>query len=228
LYSNSSAQNSLDVVPNSVAQVAMAIEEKRSAQSHQRGQSSPRLARHPSQSVQGRAFAAPRMQSLDRMRARAEDIQELGQALEQSPRKYTLRRINSDWDYRTPPSNRKGRILGDGEAADLKDRLRRVRSNATTGSKPNLHREGSTKSRRGTTSALGFREAEVREDMELGGLGTTAEAPFKQRLEQSRERQYRLSKKRSMERWRGVANVGVGWLKGNGSTKEDPDHEEWL
>jgi hypothetical protein len=206
----------------------MAIEEKRSAQSHQRGQSSPRLSRHPSQSVQGRAFAAPRMQSLDRMRARAEDIKELSQTLEQSPRKYSLRRINSNWDYRTPPSNRKGRILGDGEAADLQDRLCRVRSNATIGFKSNLHREGSTQSRRGATSALGFREAEVREDMELGGLDTTAEAPFKQRLEQSRERQYRFSKKRSMERWKGVANVGVGWLKGNGGTKEDPDHEEWV
>jgi hypothetical protein len=206
----------------------MAIEEKRSAQSHQRGQSSPRLSRHPSQSVQGRAFAAPRMQSLERMRARAEDIQELGQVLDQSPRKYSLRRINSNWDYRTPPSNRKGRILGDGEAADLQDRLRRVRSNTTIGSKPNLRRDNSTKSQRGTASALGFREAEVREDMELGGLGTTGEAPFKQRLEQSRERQYRFSKKRSMERWKGVANVGVGWLKGNGGAKEDPEHEEWV
>jgi hypothetical protein len=139
------------------------------------------------------------MQSLERMRARAEDIQELGQVLDQSPRKYSLRRINSNWDYRTPPSNRKGRILGDGEAADLQDRLRRVRSNTTIGSKPNLRRDNSTKSQRGTASALGFREAEVREDMELGGLGTTGEAPFKQRLEQSRERQYRFSKKRSME-----------------------------
>jgi hypothetical protein len=206
----------------------MAIEEKRSARSHQRGQSSPRLSRYLSQSVQGRAFAAPRMQSLERMRARAEDMQELGQTLEKSPRKYSLRRINSNWDYRTPPSNRKGRILGDGEAADLQDRLRRVHSNATISSKPNLHRDSSTKSRRGTTSALGFREAEVREDMELGGLGIAGEAPFKQRLEQSRERQYRFSKKRSMERWKGVANIGVGWLKGNGGAKDDPEHEDWV
>ena len=129
-------QNSLDIVPNSVAQVAMAIEEKRTAR-----QIPLRLGRRPSHSVQGRAFAAPRMQSLERMRARDEVIQEIGQALEQSPRKYALRRANSNFDYRTPPSNRKGRILGDGEAADLQDRLRRVRSNDTIGSRPpTLHR----------------------------------------------------------------------------------------
>ncbi|KAH3932060.1 hypothetical protein HBI56_185980 [Parastagonospora nodorum] len=217
--------NSLDVVPNSVAQVAMAIEEKRSLHTHQRN---PSMTRRPSQSVQGRAFAAPRMQSLERMRARADDIQDLSQALDQSPRKFTLHRTNSNWDYRTPPSNRKGRILGDGEAADLKDRLRRVCSNATVGSKPNLHRDSSTRSHRGTTSALGFREAEVREDMELAGLGETGEVRFKQRLEQSRERQYRFSKKKSMERWKGVANVGVGWLKGGGSAREERERDGWV
>jgi hypothetical protein len=218
------------VVPNSVAQVAIAIEEKRSA----RANSSPRLARRPSQSVQGRAFAAPRMQSLDRMRARAEDLQDLGHVLDQSPRKQALRRANSSWDYRTPPSNRKARIVADGEVADLQYRLRRVRSNGTVGER--LRRESSTRSRRGTTSALGFREAEVREDMELAGLGSAGEAPFKQRLEQSRERQFRFSKKRSVERWRGVANVGVGWLKGGNGGREDRDRdreregevEEWV
>jgi hypothetical protein len=214
-------------VPNSVAQVAIAIEEKRSAHTHQRGQSSPRLARQPSQSVQGRAFAAPRTQSLERLRAQAEDIQELGQVLDQSPRKYYIRRVNSNWDYHTPPSNRKGRIVGDGEAADLQDRLRRVRSNATVTSKPNLQRDSPTRSRCGT-SALGFREAEVREDIELGGLGVAGEAPFKQRLEHSRERQYRFSKKKSIERWKGVANVGVGWLKGSGGAKEEHEQEVWM
>lgn len=205
----------------------MAIEEKRSLHTHQRTTS---ITRRPSQSVQGRAFAAPRMQSLERMRARADDIQDLSQALDLSPRKYSLRRMNSNWDYHTPPSNRKGRILGDGEAADLKDRLRRVRSNATVGSKINLHRDSSTRSRRGTTSALGFREAEVREDMELAGLGETGEVRFKQRLEQSRERQYRFSKKKSMERWKGVANVGVGWLKGGGGggAREERERDGWV
>ncbi|KAG9191145.1 hypothetical protein G6011_09233 [Alternaria panax] len=215
--------NSLDVVPNSVAQVAMAIEEKRTAR-----HSPPRLGRRPSRSVQGRAFAAPRMQSLERMRARDEAIQELGQALEQSPRKYGLRRANSNFDYRTPPSNRKGRILGDGEAADLQDRLRRVRSNETIGSRPpTLHRVNSTKSRRGAGSTFGFREAEVREDIELGGLGVSGDGLLNERLARSSDRQYRFSKKKSVERWKGVANVGVGWLKGTG-VKDERERKGWV
>lgn len=218
-----SPQNSLDVVPNSVAQVAMAIEEKRTAR-----HSPPRLGRRPSQSVQGRAFAAPRMQSLERMRARDEAIQELGQALEQSPRKYGLRRTSSNFDYRTPPSNRKGRILGDGEAADLQDRLRRVRSNETLSSRPpTLHRANSVISRRGAGSAFGFREAEVREDIELGGLGASGDGLLKERLERTSDRQYRFSKKKSVEKWKGVANVGVGWLKG-GNVKDERERDGWV
>ena len=217
------SQNSLDVVPNSVAQVAMAIEEKRTAR-----HSPPRLGRRPSESVQGRAFAAPRMQSLERMRAREEAIQELGQALEQSPRKYGLRRANSNFDYHTPPSNRKGRIVGDGEAADLQDRLRRMRSNETIGSRPpTLHRVNSMRSRRGAGSAFGFREAEVREDIELGGLGASGDGLLNERLARSSDRQYRFSKKKSVERWKGVANVGVGWLKGNG-VKNEREREGWI
>lgn len=205
----------------------MAIEEKRTAQGQQRGQSSPHLSRRPSQSVQGRAFAAPRMQSLDRMRAQVEDIQELGQVLDQSPRKHGLRRMLSNFDYHTPPSNRKGRILGDGEAADLQYQLRRVRSNGTIGSKFNLQRENSARSKRGI-SALGFREAEVREDMELGGLGTTDDGPLRHRVSRSLERQYRFSKKNSVERWKDVANVGVGWLKGNGGAKDERERNDWV
>lgn len=217
------------MVPNSVAQVAAAIEEKRTAHTYQRGHSPPRLGRRPSRSVQGRAFAAPRMQSLDRMRAQVEDLQELGQVLDQSPRKYSLRRVNSNWDYRTPPSNRKGKILADGDVADLQNRLRRARSNETIGAKgKTMSRGNSTNSRRGCGSSLGFREAEVREDIELGGLGLSGETPFKQRLERSRERQYRFTKKRSMERWKGVANVGVGWLKGNGGGKDERERDGWI
>ncbi|KAI8941206.1 hypothetical protein NX059_002444 [Plenodomus lindquistii] len=204
----------------------MAIEEKLS---HQRNHSEDRLNRRPSQSVQGRAFAAPRMQSLERMRARVDDIQELGQVLEQSPRKYSLKRAVSNWDYRTPPSNRKGRILGDTEAADLQHRLRRVRSNDTLGSRPsNIHRGNSSRSHRGPSSALGFREAEVREDMELGGLGVDGDGPFRQRLERSRSSQYRFSKKKSVERWKGVANAGVGWLKNNGPGKDEQERGQWV
>ena len=224
-------QNSLDVVPNSVAQVAMAIEEKRTAYTYQRGQSPPRLGRKRSQSGQGRAFAAPRMQSLDRMRAQVEDLQELGQILDRSPRKPTIRRINSNWDYHTPPSNRKGRVVDDGEAAELQDRLRRVRSNETMGSKHHtLNRGNSPRSKR-VESALGFREAEVRDDMELAGLGISGEAPFKQRLERSRSRQYHFVKKKSVERWKGVATSSVGWLKGNnngGKDEREREREDWV
>ncbi len=88
----------------------MAIEEKRTAHSYQRGHSPSRVSRRPSQSIQGRAFAAPRTQSIERMRAHAEDLHELGPVLDQSPRKYASRQNNLNWDYHTPPSNRKGRI----------------------------------------------------------------------------------------------------------------------
>lgn len=212
-----------------MAQVAAAIEEKRTAHTYARGHSPPRLGRRPSQTVQGRAFAAPRMQSLERMRTQAEDIQELGQILDHSPRKYCLRRVNSNWDYHTPPSNRKGRIVGDNDVADLQGKLRRVRSNETVRSKATtVHRGNSMRSRGGGVSVLGFREAEVRDDIELGGLGMTGEVPFKKRLEQSRERQYRFGKKKSVERWKGVANVSVGWLKGNASAREEREREGWV
>ena len=167
------------------------------------------------------------MQSLERMRAQAEEMQELGQILDQSPRKYSLRRVNSTFDYHTPPSNRKGRIVGTEDLADLQRRLRRAQSNDTLGSKAaSLCRANSMRSRRAGGSALGFRDAEVREDFELGGLALGGEAPFKQRLEQSRERQYMFTKKKSVERWKGVANAGVGWLKGGAAGKEDKEKEK--
>lgn len=206
----------------------MAIEEKRIAHTHQRGHSPARLGRRRSQAVQGRAFAAPRMQSLDRMRAQAEDLQELGQILDHSPRKHTLRCMNSNWDYHTPPSNRKGKIIDDGEVADLQNRLRRTRSNETMGSRHhNLDRGNSSRSKR-AESALGFREAEVRDDMELAGLGISGEAPFKQRLERSRSRQHQFVKKKSVERWKGVATSSVGWLKGNNGGKDEREREDWV
>lgn len=216
-------------MPNSVAQVTMAIEEKRTTHTFQGGHSPPQNAHKRSQSIQGRAFAAPRMQSLGRMRAHARDLQELGEILDRSPRKHAVRRLETDWDYHTPPSNRKGRVVDDGVAAELQDRLRRVRSNETIGSRQHaLNRGNSSKSQR-AESALGFREAEVRDDMELAGLGLSSEQPFKQRLERSRSRQYQFIKKRSVERWKGVASSGVGWLKGNnGGGKDIREREEWV
>lgn len=92
--------NSLDVLPNSVAQVAAAIEEKRAHrrrhgkfQSHarQHSSSSPveaaQVRRRPSYS-QGRAFAAPRQQSTARLQTVKSDLQDLGQVLDCSPRKF--------------------------------------------------------------------------------------------------------------------------------------------
>lgn len=169
------------------------------------------------------------MQSLDRMRAQAEDMQELGQVLDQSPRKYSLRRVNSSFAYHTPPSNRKGRILDHDDRADLQQRLRRVHSNETLASKAaSVYRGSSMRSKRAGGSALGFRDAEVREDIELGGLGLAGDAPFKQRLEQSRERQYRFGKKRSVERWKNVTNLGTGWLKGSGGGKDERERDGWI
>jgi hypothetical protein len=76
--------NSLDVVPNSVAQVAAAIEEKRSRKH------SFNLTRKPS-FAQGRAFAAPIQQSLERSRDRRADIEDLRATLDASPRKIARR-----------------------------------------------------------------------------------------------------------------------------------------
>ncbi|KAK5122201.1 hypothetical protein LTR85_004111 [Meristemomyces frigidus] len=116
--------NSLDVVPNSVAQVAAAIEEKRAnherrrsseAKPHaqmpvrQRSVSSPahvrNIRRRPS-FTPGRAFAAPRQQSLDRQRAKRADIEELCQAIDSSPRKhppklqgFALRKVASNMSF---------------------------------------------------------------------------------------------------------------------------------
>src|SRR5690349_1413145 len=104
-------QNSLDVVPNSVAQVTMAIEEKRTTHTCQGGHSPPPTGHKRSQSLQGRAFAARRMQSLGRMRAHARDLQKVGEIPDRRPRKHAIRRVETDWDYHTPPSNRKGRVV---------------------------------------------------------------------------------------------------------------------
>ncbi|KAF2502564.1 hypothetical protein BU16DRAFT_449263 [Lophium mytilinum] len=219
--------NSLDVVPNSVAQVAAAIEEKRYHQNFPKNQQSPgQLERRPSHhSVQGRAWNAPRMQSLERMRKQAEDIEELGQILDNSPRKFGTTR--HAFNYHTPPSNRKGRVLEGGDAEEVKRRLRHVRSSETVASKKTVKRGFSLRGRRtGAGSALGFfREAEVREDMDLGGVTLGGDGSFQSRLEAARERQYQFKKKKSVERWK-----GMGWIKGGGGDKDkDKDKpESWI
>ncbi|KAF2403596.1 hypothetical protein EJ06DRAFT_553869 [Trichodelitschia bisporula] len=254
--------NSLDVVPNSVAQVAAAIEEKRArGTSHRRAQSSvaqlppapfassasaiplnsQNMVRRPSTaSVQGRAFAAPRNQSLERMRAEQEELQALGQKLEHSPRKYSPRRRvghnfhspsqygsqsqpppspgqaqqgqhmqygedqASNYVYQTPPSNRKARILSDevgDEVAEIRERLRRMRSNETnrsaamSGTGCRRQRSvGSSRSRCGS-----FRELERPEGLrgmigKAGRCGGSATSQFIRRM-------------RSGERWRAGAGA---------------------
>lgn len=196
--------NSLDVVPNSVAQAAAAIEEKRTHNSFPRAPSPLRLGRRPS--VQDRAFAAPRMQSLERMRAHADDPHELANMLDCLPRRHALRCVHGSSDYHTLPSNRKGRVLLGEDAAELKRRLRHVRSNETNCSGATLRRGNSVRSQRaGAGYALGFREAEVREDMELGGLAPGGESSFEARLEKRGRDSIWLGGRRV---WRGRRGLG--------------------
>ncbi|KAF2091812.1 hypothetical protein K490DRAFT_12751, partial [Saccharata proteae CBS 121410] len=229
--------NSLDVVPNSVAQVAAAIEEKRlgpdsrnSRTRRQRSQHS--LSRRPSTSVQGRAFAAPRMQSLDRARAEAEDLKQLGRILDHSPRRYSaadtgLVGFSYEYDYHTPPSNRKGRFMETESLESMKRRLRRARSNDTNHSRRTegtqrtiANNHNSNENRQGSLSALGFRDAEIGEDLELSGLGAqggSTAASFKARLEAARDRQFRFQSKKPREGWKAK---GLDWLMGDKEERE--------
>ncbi|KAK5010630.1 hypothetical protein LTR28_008627 [Elasticomyces elasticus] len=94
-------KNSVDSVPNAAAQVAAAVEEKRAhfSRSNSRARSKTRRSRPSSpqrghtdaqrqrSELQGIAFAAPRQQSLSRIRAEAAAYEELGEILDRSPRK---------------------------------------------------------------------------------------------------------------------------------------------
>ncbi|TID24201.1 hypothetical protein E6O75_ATG02566 [Venturia nashicola] len=265
--------NSLDVVPNSVAQVAAAIEEKR-AKSHQRSQSrqprppgalptndahvlphpgSPtKMTRRPSNaSVQGRAFAAPRKQSLDRVRTEAEELFELGKLLDTSPRKYHYsprqRAIASThkaqksqsetlYGYQTPPSNRKARILSDemgDEVEAIRNRLRRMRSNETNRSVISNRNQdpvaGSSVVRRGNSlgsrsQKVGFRDLEKAE-VALGSPGAN-------HLNMSRFEPLsaaagravhtgQLKKMKSNERWRGPS-----WFSERRERSKDREERE--
>lgn len=188
----------------------MAIEEKRTART-----SPSRLSRRPSQTVQDRAFAVPRMQSLQRIRDRDEVIQELGQALEQSPRKYKLRRANSNFEHCKPPPNHNGKGSIDCEKTDPQDCLRRIRSNDTVIIRPPPRpRIRSPTSKQGADSTLGFREAEICKGVEAGTLGAFSDGSLQDKFETIINRPHRFSRSRSFEKWKDVANVGVGWFKG--------------
>ncbi|ETN38117.1 uncharacterized protein HMPREF1541_07741 [Cyphellophora europaea CBS 101466] len=77
--------NSLDILPNSLAQVAASIEAKRS-------RTLPLSQEHYQQYHQGQAFAAPRRQSLEQSRAESvlasNDVSLLTQELDNSPRRF--------------------------------------------------------------------------------------------------------------------------------------------
>ena len=135
--------NSLDVLPNSVAQVAAAIEEKKRAKQHHRHRSRSRskqhlrtpsgqrsvdstskashLQRQPSYG-QGRAFSAPRQQVINQQRAVQADVEDLQQKLDASPRKQ--------------PSKRSQRGRGDAVGFGSFNNLRRKESQGSVQSKP--------------------------------------------------------------------------------------------
>jgi hypothetical protein len=182
------------------------------------------------------------------MRSQAKEIEQIGDILDQTPRKCGTQRLENTFEYHTPPSNRKGRVLATEEISHLQQELRHVRSMELAKDAPDsgkscrrqrLSRKNSFIKR--GESALGFREAEVKDDIELAGLTLGAEASFQRRLESARSRQYRfgkMGKKRSGELWKDVG----GWLgfagPGSGSSggKEDQENgaenengkDEWI
>ncbi|KAK5296670.1 hypothetical protein LTR16_000291 [Cryomyces antarcticus] len=245
--------NSLDVVPNSVAQVAAAIEEKRSHTFLSHAATQPhspsthtahQIRRQPSQShsVQGRAFAAPRLQSLERMRAEADDMQQLGYMLDASPRKakMTIHKVPSgglsgigvggggfavEYQYHTPPSNRKGRVFFDGADANVEEvrrRLRTMRSFESGLSKRSGKTSKSQASKlRVTHSALGHHRGNSNsnsnnENESGNGNGDAGPLTFREKLERSRFEFKKPTRKKS-ERWKNLA-----WWEG----KKDGDGEK--
>jgi len=95
-------------VPNSVAQVAAAIEDKRGYRSPSQGS--------PNQYNQGRAFAAPRKQSLLQLGAKTlptNAIEELTHQLDCSPRKMHGSRNSTDQLHHHTVSNTSNRLEGE-------------------------------------------------------------------------------------------------------------------
>ncbi|EMD01136.1 hypothetical protein BAUCODRAFT_62253 [Baudoinia panamericana UAMH 10762] len=136
--------NSLDVVPNFVAQVAAAFEQQQAhTQRRQRSNdlrscnadhrrhrpiSSPahdKDLRRQRSYTQGRAFAAPRQQSVDRHRAHQADIEVLRHVLDTSPRKhtaqlqgFTLKKAGSNFSF--------GNVSAGGRSTDHSSPFRAV------------------------------------------------------------------------------------------------------
>ncbi|KAI9833032.1 MAG: hypothetical protein M1819_003864 [Sarea resinae] len=112
--------NSLDIIPNSIAQVASAIELKKS-----RRHSKP-SSRRP-QSTQGRAFEAPRKKSLSRLRAEAKDRQDITR--EVNAHRPKPQKANSFVDAYVPTGSGRGTGLGNEDIPEIKRFLRRALSN---------------------------------------------------------------------------------------------------
>lgn len=143
---------------NSVAQVAAAIEERRVARVG-RPRSPSRHGRKPAKALQGRAFNAPRMQSMDRARQLQQDIEQLTSEIETTPRRTTRtrhrRRTSGSGSqiFKTPPSNRNGRIIEDKTANEI----RRQFSSTHTQShdRGTSHARGASHSSNNTTGKSG-------------------------------------------------------------------------
>ena len=219
--------NSLDVLPNSVAQVAAAIEERRAQkQQHQRSRSKqpPRgharqrsssspaamtdLRRNPSYS-QGRAFAAPRQQSLDHLHAVRADIDDLQQTLDSSPRKYEPRlhgiaikkmssnmsfgalRLNGDKSggsgnpfasmaYQTPPTNREGRDFDRSGDKNVEYMRDQLRRMRSFESVQSRKSATTTRSKRDQNTRPKYNFTVVRDRIEPHALGLTSTTTSRQ------------------------------------------------
>lgn len=136
-------QNSLDVPTNSVAQVAAAIEERTLGLPSSKVQGVTRLEKRPSKAtLPGRAFTAPRTQSLERARIRRDNLDELAYPLIASAPKQSsiygdriVRKVGSTYSFKTPPSNRKGRIFGPADADEINKRLKHMRKGSLDSTK---------------------------------------------------------------------------------------------
>lgn len=95
-------------------------------------------------SLPGRAFTAPRKQSLDRARSNCDDSDDLeqGPAVRQASRANSVRAartnmIGRTYSFNTPPSKRKGRVFGAADADEISRRLQLMRNDSVGSTKTN-------------------------------------------------------------------------------------------
>lgn len=182
--------NSLDVPTNSVNQVAHAIEEKRAGQASAAAtRGSPRVGRQLAGYLQGRAFSAPRYRSLERQRITNDLSQSWVNKENSSPvagahRHDLLYKRSTSFTYKTPPSNRKGRVMMDDEVDSLRRQLDQMRM---FGSRASNH------------SVPGSRNHQSRAGSAMGGYIHEAEPGPRDGLEESSRLNVRLHPQRSVE-----------------------------